>query len=175
MKLSDWAREEEIDYKTAYASIVGKLKFEEMYGLSSHHAAALAIARRYYGYSERPPSTKKYLTILPSSKVDQRKHNTWTPPVWMSPRHVSFWWSQVLRSLPKAVAPHSWAKCKLRPLLPGKRPTLPTGKLVGSLLPLKDVPDESKGPNHLHRSDGVSKRTVSAKARTAICSLPSLG
>lgn len=39
----------------AYTSMVGKIKFAKKYGLSTHHAAALAIARRSAGFSEKLP------------------------------------------------------------------------------------------------------------------------
>jgi IS605 OrfB family transposase len=41
----------------AYTSLIGRVKFAERYGLSIHHAAALVIARRLLGFSEKPPST----------------------------------------------------------------------------------------------------------------------
>ena len=39
----------------AFGSVIGRLKFMERYGLSVHHAAALAQARRLLGCSERIP------------------------------------------------------------------------------------------------------------------------
>jgi len=41
----------------AYTSIIGKQKFAKRYGLSSHGAAALVIARRSLSFSERPNRT----------------------------------------------------------------------------------------------------------------------
>lgn len=38
----------------AYTSVIGREKFMQRYGLSVHHAAALVIARRFLGYSEKP-------------------------------------------------------------------------------------------------------------------------
>jgi IS605 OrfB family transposase len=37
----------------AFTSVIGRYKFAEGYNLSLHHAAALAIARRAYGFTER--------------------------------------------------------------------------------------------------------------------------
>ena len=39
----------------AYSSVIGRVKFIERYGLSVHQAAALALARRLLGCSERIP------------------------------------------------------------------------------------------------------------------------
>ena len=39
----------------AYSSVVGRVKFMERYGLTVHQAAALVLARRYLGCSERIP------------------------------------------------------------------------------------------------------------------------
>ena len=39
----------------AYSSVIGRVKFMERYGLSVHQAAALVLARRLLGSSERIP------------------------------------------------------------------------------------------------------------------------
>ena len=39
----------------AFSSIIGRVKFMERYGLSTHQAAALVLARRFLGCSERIP------------------------------------------------------------------------------------------------------------------------
>ena len=39
----------------AYSSVIGRVKFMERYGLSVHQAAALVLARRLLGCSERIP------------------------------------------------------------------------------------------------------------------------
>ncbi|WP_257282903.1 IS200/IS605 family accessory protein TnpB-related protein [Endozoicomonas sp. SESOKO1] len=39
----------------AYTSVIGRTKFSGQYGLSVHHGAAVAIARRYFRFSERLP------------------------------------------------------------------------------------------------------------------------
>lgn len=45
----------------AFTSIIGKIKFTKQYGLSTHHAASLVLARRALRFSERLP---RYLEIL---------------------------------------------------------------------------------------------------------------
>ena len=44
-----------IEVNPAYSSVVGRVKFMERYGLTVHQAAALVLARRYLGCSERIP------------------------------------------------------------------------------------------------------------------------
>ena len=46
--------------KPAYSSVVGRMKFMERYGLSVHQAAALVLARRLLGCSERIPVSRTY-------------------------------------------------------------------------------------------------------------------
>jgi len=45
----------------AYTSFIGLVKFAQRYGLSTHHAAALCIARRFLGFSEQPPRPLEYV------------------------------------------------------------------------------------------------------------------
>ena len=42
----------------AYTSVIGRTKFSGQYGLSVHHGAAVAIARRYFRFSERLPRVR---------------------------------------------------------------------------------------------------------------------
>jgi IS605 OrfB family transposase len=68
----------------AYSSVIGLVKYLKMYALSSDCAAAITIARRAMGFSERPPSS-----ITAYSSVNEDKH------VW------SFWYQlnkQIKRS-----------------------------------------------------------------------------
>jgi len=43
----------------AYSSVIGKIKYANQYGLSTHQSAALVISRRFYKFSERLPNSKK--------------------------------------------------------------------------------------------------------------------
>ena len=47
----------------AFSSVIGRVKFMERYGLSQHQAAALVMARRLLGFSERVPC-RKTITCL---------------------------------------------------------------------------------------------------------------
>lgn len=68
----------------AYTSLIGRVKFMKRYGLSVHHSAALCIARRCLGGSERLPrhETKVYdgkgghVTL--SVPVRNRNEHVWT-------------------------------------------------------------------------------------------------
>ena len=67
----------------AYTTIIGKCKIAKRYGYSSHHSAAVIIARRVNRFSERPPR------YLQDSKDD---HGTFSLPVRNREKHVwSFW------------------------------------------------------------------------------------
>ena len=70
----------------AYTSLIGRVKFANRYGLSIHHAAALVIARRLLGFSERPPSTTDKIPDGKNAQV------TLVLPVRNRTEHVwSFW------------------------------------------------------------------------------------
>ena len=56
--LSSKAARQGVELKTvnpAFTSVIGRVNYSHRYGLSIHHGAALCIARRSYGFSERPP------------------------------------------------------------------------------------------------------------------------
>lgn len=67
----------------AYTSVIGRNKFARRYGLSSHGAAALVIARRTLKLSEKPNSHRGHLT----SRVPARNRA----------EHVWSFWARVLR------------------------------------------------------------------------------
>ena len=66
----------------AYTSIIGKEKFSEGYGLSSHMAAAMAIARRGLGFGERLRKKAQVRSPLPVQR-NRRRH------VWSDWRRLS--------------------------------------------------------------------------------------
>lgn len=62
----------------AYTSIIGKQKFAQRYGLSSHGSAALAIARRSLSFSERPNRTSCHGTSpAPARKRSEHVWKHW--------------------------------------------------------------------------------------------------
>ena len=72
----------------AFTSIIGRVNFKDRYGLSSHQAAALTIARRVCRYSEKPP---RYLEIENKDSksafflhdVNRKKH-VWSFYSWLN-------------------------------------------------------------------------------------------
>lgn len=83
----------------AYTSIIGRMKFALRYGLSTHHAAALCIARRYYKFSEAP-------TQSTAKAVHKNFHVTLSLPVRNRERHVWKFWADVKRKFQAALAAH---------------------------------------------------------------------
>lgn len=72
-----------IDVNPAYTSVIGKCKFMNRYGLSSHQAAACSIARRGLHLSELPNRHDSLASSL---------------PVWNRNEHVLSFWRKVATS-----------------------------------------------------------------------------
>ena len=68
----------------AYASLLGRMKHRERHGFSDHHAAALVIGRRHYGFQEKPP--KQLIGINAKGIV-----KTETPPARMELRDFQYY------------------------------------------------------------------------------------
>ena len=81
----------------AYSSVIGRVKFMERYGLSVHHAAALVLARRLLGCSERIPRRR----ICP---VGNGGHVAFSVPARKRVKHVWTHWGVVLGQLRPALA-----------------------------------------------------------------------
>ena len=91
----------------AYTSLIGRVKFADRYGLSIHHAAALVIAHRFLGFSERPPSTTDK---IPDGKGD---HDTLVLPVRNRAKHVWSFWRELSKKFSAALrARFRKAKCQ---------------------------------------------------------------
>ncbi len=72
-----------------YTSLIGRCKFAEKYGLSIHEAAAMTIARRFLGVSERLP---RNLDKVPNGKGG---HVTLSLPARNRDQHVWTSWRKV--------------------------------------------------------------------------------
>ena len=81
----------------AYSSLIGRVKFMERYGLSVHQAAALVLARRLLGCSERIPRRRVY-------PVDNGVHVAFTVPARKRVKHVWTYWGAISRQLKPALA-----------------------------------------------------------------------
>ena len=93
----------------AFSSVIGRVKFMERYGLSVHQAAALALARRLLGCSERIPRRR----VCP---VGNGVHVAFTVPARKRVKHVWTYWGAVLGQLrPALAAQHRLGKRRRRP------------------------------------------------------------
>ena len=81
----------------AFSSVIGRVKFMERYGLSVHQAAALVLARRLLGCSERIPRRR----VAP---VGNGVHVAFTVPARKRVKHVWTYWGAVLGQLRPALA-----------------------------------------------------------------------
>ena len=81
----------------AFSSVVGRVKFMERYGLSVHQAAALVLARRLLGCSERIPHRR----VCP---VGNGVHVAFRVPARKRVKHVWTYWGAILGQLRPALA-----------------------------------------------------------------------
>ena len=81
----------------AFSSVIGRVKFMERYGLSAHQAAALVLARRLLGCSERIPRRR----VCPAGNGIQV---AFTVPARKRVKHVWTYWGAVLGQLRPALA-----------------------------------------------------------------------
>ena len=81
----------------AFSSVIGRVKFMERYGLSVHQAAALALARRSLGFSERIPRR----WVCP---VGNGVHIAFTVSVRKRVKHVWTYWGAISGQLRPALA-----------------------------------------------------------------------
>ena len=81
----------------AFSSVIGRVKFMERYGLSVHQAAALVLARRLLGCSERIPRWR----VCP---VGNGVQVAFTVPVRKRVKHVWTYWGAISGQLRPALA-----------------------------------------------------------------------
>ena len=81
----------------AFSSLIGRAKFMERYGLSVHQAAALVLARRLLGCSERIPRRR----VCP---VGNGVQVAFTVPARKRVKHVWTYWGAILGQLGPALA-----------------------------------------------------------------------
>ena len=81
----------------AYSSVIGRVKFMERCGLSVHQAAALVLARRLLGCSERIPRRR----VCPAGNG---VHVAFTVPARKRVKHVWTYWGAVYGQLRPALA-----------------------------------------------------------------------
>ncbi|MES2273286.1 MAG: transposase [Chlamydiota bacterium] len=84
----------------AFTSLIGQVKFAKRYGISIHMSAALCIGRRFLGFSEQMPQSRR---DIPDGKGG---HVTLDLPVRNRTRHVWHQWKQLNQKLPAALTAH---------------------------------------------------------------------
>ena len=93
----------------AYSSVVGRVKFMERYGLTVHQAAALVLARRLLGCSERIPRRR----VCP---IGNGVQVAFTVPVRKRVKHVWTYWGAIAGQLrPALAAQHRLGRRRRRP------------------------------------------------------------
>ena len=93
----------------AFSSVIGRAKFMERYGLSVHQAAALVLARRLLGCSERIPR----LRVCPLGNGVQVAFSV---PARKRVKHVWTYWGAISGQLrPALAAQHRLGKRRCRP------------------------------------------------------------
>ena len=98
-----------IEVNPAYSSVVGRVKFMERYGLTVHQAAALVLARRLLGCSERIP--RRWV-----APIGNGVQVAFTVPVRKRVKHVWTYWGAVSGQLrPALAAQHRLGKRRRRP------------------------------------------------------------
>ena len=88
---------EVVGVNPAFSSVIGRVKFMERYGLTVHQAAALVLARRIPGCSERIPRRWE----CPDGRGG---HVAFAVPVRKRAKHVWTYWGAISRQLGPALA-----------------------------------------------------------------------
>ena len=93
----------------AFSSVIGRVKFMERYGLGVHQAAALVLARRLLGCSERIP--RRWV-----APIGNGVQVAFTVPVRKRVKHVWTYWGAISGQLrPAIAAQHRLGKRRRRP------------------------------------------------------------
>lgn len=84
----------------AFTSVIGRVNYAQRYGLSTHLAAALCIARRHQKFSEAPCSPERK---IPDGKGS---HVALVLPARNRTKHVWHFWGQVKKKISTVLAAH---------------------------------------------------------------------
>jgi IS605 OrfB family transposase len=139
---------EVIEVNPAYTSVIGAVNHAHKNGISVHMGAALAIARRGLGLSEKPP--KREVT----APARNGGHVTFCAPARMRQKHVWSHWGKISTALKAAHVAHGRSgvpKGRPAPLAPATRP----------LSAIRPVTVQSREANRQHNcSAGVDFQDV---------------
>lgn len=134
---------EVIEVNPAYTSVIGAVNYAQQKGISVHQGAAIAIARRGMGLSERPTVCRAVTPLRNGG------HVTFDLPARNRSKHVWSFWSKVLTRLTAAHAAH--ARCGGQSVPP---PPVPPARPAQGAICTSTV--QSRGANrHQHCSDDV--------------------
>jgi IS605 OrfB family transposase len=114
---------EVIEVNPAYTSVIGAVNHAQVKGISVHMGAALAIARRGMGLSEKPP---KRGAIVPTRNGG---HVTFCVPVRNRGKHVWSHWAKIRTTLKAAHVAHH--RSGMHKKMPG--PLSPEMRALGSI------------------------------------------
>jgi len=128
---------EVIEVSPAYASVIGAVNHTQSRGISVHMGAALAVARRGLGLSERSAVAGG---LVPTANGD---HVTFELPARNRSKHVWSFWSGVRTRLKAAHAAHYRCGDHQRPPPPLAPATRPLGAIWSSTA-------RSRGANRQH-------------------------
>ena len=93
----------------AFSSVIGRVKFMELYGLSVHEAVALALTRRWLGCSERIP--RRWVALIGNGV-----QVAFTVPARKRVKHVWTHWGAISGQLrPALAAQHRLGRRRRRP------------------------------------------------------------
>ncbi len=92
---------EVIEVNPAFTSTIGEVNYAQQYGVSTHQAAAIAIARRSLGFSEKLTSRNGLVPTRNGS------HVTFTLPARNREKHVWNYWSVIRKSISSAHKEHT--------------------------------------------------------------------
>jgi IS605 OrfB family transposase len=91
---------EVMEVNPAYTSTIGAVNYARRYGISTHQAAAYAIARRGLGFSEKP-------VRRPVVPVRNGGHGTFPAPARKHGKHVWTQWAAIRKELRAVHAAHA--------------------------------------------------------------------
>ena len=84
----------------AFSSVIGRVKFMQRYGLTVHQAAAMVLARRLLGCSERIPRRR----VAPAGNGVYVAFVAFVVPARKRVKHVWTYWGAISRQLRSALA-----------------------------------------------------------------------
>lgn len=137
-----------IEVNPAYTSVIGAVNHAQIKGISVHQGAALAIARRGLGLSEKPP--KREATV----PTRNGGHVTFCLPARNDKKHLWSHWGKIRAALKAAHAAHGRSgepKSKPAPLATARQ-------LLGAIRPFTVKPHDANRQQHC--SAGVDIQDV---------------